>query len=510
MLKKTLLTLSIYAAALFAIDQPAYAQVLEFKVTASDPALNDIFGSSVSIFEVYAIVGAPNHDENNVSNSGAAYVYKYNGTTWIQEFKLLPSVGAANDLFGTSVSIYGEYAVVGAPNLENNGTTPGAAYVFKRTGTSWVQEEKLFPSDGAAGDMFGISVSIHGDYAIVGAYLHDDIGLSNSGSAYIFLRNVNSWMEEDELLADIADNDEYFGYSVSISGDYAAVSAPIDNEKGLNSGSAYVFNRNGTIWSQQDKLLAADGVAQDWFGQSISISFDNVVVGAPFHDDQGDGSGSAYVFHRTSTSWVQEDELLPLGGKEKDFFGWSVSIHGDTLIVGAYTYKDFLADSTGSSYVFKRTGTSWNEAVKLLAFDREKIDFFGYSVSIYNGWVIVGAIGDDDNNAEESGSAYVFSGIIVGIDDERAGIPEEFTLFQNRPNPFNPETVIEYTLPIRSDVKLIVYNLRGQEVAQLVNGLMPAGYHSATWNASGFASGIYFYRLQAGDFVQTKKMLLLK
>ena len=411
MLKKTLtLTITICALALLAMAQPANAQVLEFKVTASDPALNDIFGHSVSIFEDYAIVGAPRHAENGIINSGAAYVYRYNGTTWDEEFKLVPSLGAVDDFFGTSVSINGEYAVVGAPNIENNGTTPGAAYVFKRTGTSWAQKAKLFPSDGIAGDMFGISVSINGDYAIVGAYLHGDNALSNSGSAYVFHRNGTSWPEEDELLADIADNDEYFGYSVSIFGDYAAISAPIDNENGLNSGSGYAFKRTGTSWAQEEKLLAADGVAQDWFGQSISIFGEYVVVGAPFHDEQGDGSGSAYMFHRTGTSWLQEDELLPADGKMEDFFGWSVSIYADTLIVGAHTYKDNAADSTGSAYIFKRDGTNWDEAVQFLAFDKQEVDFFGYSVSIYANWVIVGAIGDDDNNAEESGSAYLLSG----------------------------------------------------------------------------------------------------
>ena len=238
MLKKTLLTLTMYAAVLLAISKPANAQVLEFKVTASDPALTDLFGSSVSIFEDYAIVGAPRHAENGIINSGAAYVYRYNGTTWDEEFKLVPSLGAVDDFFGTSVSINGEYAVVGAPNIENNGTTPGAAYVFKRTGTSWMQEEKLFPSDGIAGDMFGISVSINGDYAIVWAYLHGDNALSNSGSAYVFHRNGTSWPEEDELLADIVDNDEYFGYSVSIAVDYAVVGAYRGYGIGQNSGSA--------------------------------------------------------------------------------------------------------------------------------------------------------------------------------------------------------------------------------------------------------------------------------
>ena len=124
-------------------------------------------------------------------------------------------------------------------------------------------------------------------------------------------------------------------------------------------------------------------------------------------------------------------------------------------------------------------------------------------------YAIVGAEADDDDGSG-SGSAYVYSGIIVSIDNERAGLPTEFTLSQNHPNPFNPVTVIEYTLPIRSEVNLTIFNLSGEKVALLFNGTVPAGNHRVTWDASSLASGVYFYRLQAGDFVETKKMLLIK
>ena len=146
---------------------------------------------------------------------------------------------------------------------------------------------------------------------------------------------------------------------------------------------------------------------------------------------------------------------------------------------------------------------------KLSASDGAADDFFGWSVSIFGDYAVVGASRDDDNGSA-SGSAYVYSGIIVGIDDEGKELSMEFTLSQNHPNPFNPRTVIDYSLPIRSDVKLIIYNLRGQEVTFLINGNMPAGNHQVIWDASNVSSGIYFYRLQAGDFVQTRKMVLLK
>ena len=370
-----------------------------------------------------------------------------------------------------------------------------------------INEFKITASDGGAVDQFGFSVSISGDYAIVGAFLDDDNG-DDSGSAYVFKRTGSSWAEEAKLLASDGAADDGFGFSVSISGDYAVVGAALDDDNGDNSGSAYVFKRTGTIWSQEAKLLASDGAALDRFGFSVSISGDYAAVGAYFDDDNGDDSGSAYVFKRTGTSWAEEAKLLPSDGAADDLFGYSVSISGDYALVGA-RFDDDNGDDSGSAYLFKRTGTSWAQEAKLLASDGAAGDVFGHSVSISGNYAVVGAALDDDNGGD-SGSAYVYSDIIVGIDDERAGLPAQFTLSQNHPNPFNPMTVVEYALPKASRVSLVIYNLRGEEIARLVEGEIPAGNHSAIWNASNVSSGIYFYRLQAGDFVQTRKMVLLK
>ncbi|MCX5635489.1 MAG: FG-GAP repeat protein [Planctomycetota bacterium] len=179
--------------------------------------------------------------------------------TWLERQKLLASDGTAGILFGRSVSISGNYAIVGASSDDDNGGDSGSAYIFNRDGTNWVQQQKLTASDGAASDQFGYSVSISGDYAIVGAYGDDDKG-SASGSAYIFKRDGTSWVQQQKLLAsaDGATND-YFGRSVSISGDYAIAGAYGDDDKGSCSGSAYIFKRDGTSWSEQAK---SNGMAQ--------------------------------------------------------------------------------------------------------------------------------------------------------------------------------------------------------------------------------------------------------
>ena len=387
------------------VSQPAYAQVSEFKITASDGAAVDAFGYSVSISGDYAVVGAFLDDDSG-SSSGSAYIFKRVGESWAQEAKLLPADGAASDKFGRSVSISGDYAVVGAFFDSDNGIASGSAYVFKRTGASWAQEAKLLPSDGAISDVFGISVSISGDYAVVGASGDDDNG-SASGSAYVFKRSGTSWAQETKLLPSDAATGDFFGKSVSISGDYAVVGAQEDDDNGTNSGSAYVFKRAGASWAQETKLLPSDGATIDVFGISVSISGDYAVVGAHRDSDNGSFSGSAYVFKRTDVTWTQEAKLLPSDGAADDQFGISVSISGDYAVVGAQENDDNGSNS-GSAYLFKRSDTIWTQEAKLLASDGAAADEFGRSVSISGDYAVVGAWRDNDNGTD-AGSAYLYS-----------------------------------------------------------------------------------------------------
>ena len=741
----------ICAVASLAISELAYAQINEFKITASDAAADDHGGESVSISGDYAVVGARLDDNDNGTDAGSVYIFKRTGTSWTQEAKLLASDGAAGDWFGLFVSISGDYVVVGARRDDDNGAESGSAYVFKRTGTSWAQEAKLLPlkldgtSDGAAGDRFGVSVSVYGDYVVVGAWLDDDKG-TDSGSAYVFKRSGTSWAEEEKLLASDGAEFDNFGSSISIYGDYVFVGAVGDNDNGRRSGSVYVFKRTSTGWAEEAKLLPSDGATEDWFGWSVSISGNYAVVGARLDGDNGNRSGSAYVFKRTSTSWAEEAKLLASDGAADDQFGVSVSISGDYAVVGAFFHDD-SGDRSGSAYFFKRTSTSWAEEAKILASDGAVLDLFGRSVSISGDYAIVGAPLDTDNGIR-SGSAYLYkfttspgsiagtvndevgpvsgaiidlldnSGLIdtrntledgtyefteidpgqysvemvtplshfsvspamvdvsvqsgqqtvvdfqlerkaivleaqgggywkhqvnaliknrsadetetsllgylediktyfdifdgvelslqglqgvlnppkpapmkaraerqfmslllnlvsdklatfteVSSDDDAAeaiihinsllndpgstdaeyekakdiaeainsgdlpmdpalipeglaktsawwlsaiSIPKEFELKQNFPNPFNPETQIRYTLPEANRVSIVVYNLKGGEVARLIDNVQSAGKYSISWNASNVASGVYIYRIIAGDFVQTRKMLLMK
>ena len=231
-------------------------------------------------------------------DAGAHYPITVDPLIVNQEAKLTANDAATNDFFGTSVAISGDSVVVGANLDDDGGSASGSAYVFTRSGTVWSQQAKLTASDAAAFDQFGTSVAISGDSVVVGANFDDDGG-SDSGSAYVFTRSGTVWSQQAKLTANDAAAGDAFGISVSISGDSVVVGAPSDDDGGSGSGSAYVFTRSGTEWSQQEKLTASDAAESDRFGISVAISGDSVVVGANLDDDGGSDSGSAYVFTRS-------------------------------------------------------------------------------------------------------------------------------------------------------------------------------------------------------------------
>ena len=337
--------------------------------------------------------------------------------------KLLASDGADIDYFGTSVSISsdGLTAIVGARGDDDKGSFSGSAYIFNYDNISdtWTQTTKLLASDGEPFDYLGFSVTISGDglTAIVGVYGDDDNG-SFSGSAYIFNYANGTWTQTTKLLASDGAPSDYFGYSVSISNDglTAIVGAYRDDDNGSGSGSAYIFNYANGTWTQTTKLLASDGAPSDFFSISVSISNDGLtaIVGAYLDDDDGSNSGSAYIFNydNISDTWTQT-KLLASDAAPGDTFGTSVSISNDglTAIVGAYGDDDNGSNS-GSAYIFNYDNISdtWTQT-KLLASDGAPGDQFGKAAVSISGdglTAIVGSSGDDDNGSN-SGSAYIFN-----------------------------------------------------------------------------------------------------
>lgn len=324
----------------------------------------DRFGVSTSISGNYAFVGAYLDDIGANADQGSVSIYQYNGSSWVFMNKITDPTGEAGDQFGVSLSISGNYAVVGAlgDNVGVN-ANQGSVTIYRYNGTNWVFMQQLIDPTGAAGDNFGFSVSISGNYIIVGAS-GDAIGSNASqGSASIFQYNGTSWVFMQQLIDATGSATDVFGYSVSISGNYAIVGAPLD-DVGLNleQGSASIYKYDGSTWVLMQKLTDATGAGDDLFGTSVSISGDYAIVGAA-SDNIGSNSaqGSASAYRYDGSSWVLMQKLTDANGGPGDNFGYSVSISGNYVIVGAYFDDVGSQLDQGSASIYLRMGLGWQK-----------------------------------------------------------------------------------------------------------------------------------------------------
>jgi hypothetical protein len=503
------------------------------KLTASDAVLGDYLGWSVSVSGDVAVVGAVFDDCAVGDFCGSAYVYRFNGSTWVQEQKLTASDAAHGDLFGLSVSVSGDTVVVGAPYDDGGaGVRCGSAYVFRFKGSAWVQEQKLTASDAAQEDLFGSSVSVSGDAAVVGAHVADCGAGFDCGSAYVYRFNGSTWIEEQKLTAPDAAALDFFGGSVSVSGDVAVVGASHDDcAGGFNCGSAYVYRFIGSTWVQEQKLTASDAVADDNFGISVSISGDTVLVGAPpDFCGAGDFCGSAYVYRFNGSTWEEQAKLIASPAAPNDQFGQSVSVSGEVAVVGAATDA-----CCGSAYIYRFNGSTWTQQAKLTASDAAASDNFGVSVSVSGDVAVVGTIGDDCAAGLDCGSAYVYAladcnanGIPDGCDIvaetstdvNQNGVPDECdapSIGWNS-DPLSPDRTTR-SLGFRVEAAVTAIGSVGQNaikvtMVDLQNPIPPNApccppqdfhtYESATCTAAGQSGGCARWVGQPGTFYETQ------
>ena len=449
------------------------------------------FGSTVSISEKTAAIGAPtaNGGQDNPANKGgqdnsfgSIYIFLRSGNEWIQRAKFEGDDTDIGDRFGSSVSIDRNTIVVGAPRDDDAGVSSGSAYIFVRDGDRWKQQAKLVPKDLGRSDTFGSAVFVRGDTVVVGATGHTPIGGARfAGAAYVFVREGEHWVQQAKLIAADAGKTDRFGSSVAIGGDTIVVGSPLhDTDAGTDAGAAYIFVPDGVIWKQQAKLVSKEARAKDHhFGNSVATSGNIAIVGAPGDDDAARASGAVYSFVRADGVWEERQKVVADNGAQDLKFGFSVAMSGDTVVISSYNrslVRDIWPNVAGAgAYVY--------------------------------------------NSVEDFGTPPF---AVEPFESRRTtlGQVKRTALYQNFPNPFNPETWIPYDLKDDASVTITIYDLNGHPVRALKLGRQEPGlYHSkakaAYWdgkNAAGEAvsSGLYFYNLRVGGENYLRKALLLK
>ncbi len=379
--------------------------IAQQKINASDVASGDYFGSSVSVSGEIAVVGAEQRDCDAGRWCGAAYIYRFNGTSWVEEQQLLESNQLAETYFGRWVAVSGDTVMIKGLNLD--------VFVYKYNGVSWIEQQTLTIADPPASDSWA-SLTLNGDIAVVGARGEDCAAGPFCGAAYVFRYNGTSWVEQQKLTASDVDTQDGFGESISVSGDTIVVGAARNGcADGNACGSAYVFRYNGTSWVEQQKLTAFDAAAIDLFGGAVSISGDVVVIGSTDDDcAAGNRCGAAYVYRFNGTSWVLDQKLTESVEGEFNLFGESVSVSGDMIVVGASDACPTVS-LCGSAYVYTFNGTSWEEEQKLTAPIINGSNGFGDSVFANLDTVFVGSKEDADcgdiPNAGSCGATFVYN-----------------------------------------------------------------------------------------------------
>ncbi len=387
------------------------------KITSTPRGVGAQFGNAVAISGNTMVVGA-RFDGTTASQAGAAYVYILSGGTWAQQAVLLANDGAVADKFGYSVAISENTIVVGAYNDDSPLSNAGSAYVFVRSGTTWSFQQKLTASDGTADDEFGSAVGIQGETIVVGAHFADLPNNSEAGSAYVYRRTGTIWTQTQKLIPVSTGGSvilgDHFGDSVAMSGSKTAIGAAGDDTPFTSAGAVYVFAESGGVFAQQQKLTIPTGANGDQFGFSVAIEGNTMVGGAiQYTPIIGQPAyGAAYVYEFNGSTWVSQGRIVASDGASVDRFGYSVAVSNNVVAVGARE-DDTTAGGpdAGSAYIFTRTGATWTEKQKLAPADPFNGDRFGYAVAFQSGNVIVGAAEKALTSPNGQGAVFYYTQI---------------------------------------------------------------------------------------------------
>ena len=373
------------------------------KVIIDDGAQGDFFGWAIAISGDTALVGAYGVTVGNYKQQGLAYIFTESDGLWTLAATLVANDGRAFDTFGSAVALSNGVAAVGAYQAEGG---RGYVYVFTGSGSHWTQKAKLSTGTNAE-ECLGWSVGVSGQTVLAGAPFAEIDG-KQFGAVYAYAPTNGVWSETQQILASDGQLGDFFGNAIATDGSNAVIgadSAQIGNN--YTQGAAYVFKNSGGTWIEQAKLVADDGVAFDNFGRSVAISGSTILAGAPYAVIDGNAfEGAVYVFDGADADWTQTQKLTAADGTVNTYFGWTVAVAGDKALVGATSFYD---PDTGAVYVLGRSQGQWAQTQELVSGDGPDPDYFGWSVGLSDTGALMGEplakVGDN----YDQGASYFYS-----------------------------------------------------------------------------------------------------
>ena len=376
----------------------------EQKLSADNGAAQYGFGRGIAISGDTAFVAAL-----NAPAGGAVYVFERTQAGWsqVQQLNAIDSPDGAN--FGFSIAIDNDTAVIGADRttLTDDGLRhQGAAYIFRKGDDGlWTQMQMLTASDFGAEAQFGNAVAISGDTVLIGAFnstIDDNV---YQGAAYVFTRNGTTWTESQKLVADDGAGGDDFGNAVALDGSRALVAAQYGSGLSAQTGTVYEFENAAGVWTQTAKLSADDGAFFDTFGYAIALAGDTALITAPYAQvGDNPGQGAVYVFDLAGGGQTQTQKVAASDGAASDALGASIALDGDTMLVGASSALEYA----GGAWLFSNVGGTWGEVGRLSGSDEASGDNVGYAVALSGTTAILGAPLQTIDGNSAQGAAYFF------------------------------------------------------------------------------------------------------
>ncbi|MFT5542281.1 MAG: hypothetical protein ACI97K_001488 [Glaciecola sp.] len=375
-------------------------------VLAVDGKAGDSFGYSAAIDGTTLLIGAYKADIDGVIDAGAAYVYVLGDNGWHQQAKLVADPAFAEDTLGGKVALKNDVAMLGVMLRDDKGKDSGAVVSFERESSTWKQNQIFTAPDAKPGDAFGQSIALTENHLIIGAPRNDAVEV-DSGAAYIYKRERDTWRYQTKITASDGAAGDLFGISIAVDGNTILVGADLHDEKAENAGAVYVYVLDDNQWKQEAKLIASDGGKTDIFGVRVALSKNTALVSARRDDTEelGIDAGSAYIFVRDGNTWTQQGKLTSPDGQADDRFGRDVALSGDIAIISAMNH-DANGSNTGALYVYKNGSDGWRYTSKFLAKSSMPDDKFGWSVALSNSVAVV-ATPNHDAKGQESGAVFI-------------------------------------------------------------------------------------------------------
>jgi len=367
------------------------------KLVPNDAEADDSFGQNLSLSGDFSVISSRDFLFTD------AYIFEFVGSKWVEKQKLIPSDREAGFFQTIFIDIHESRLIIGSPHDQDNGILSGAAYIFEYNGTSWIEMQKVFSSDISSGDGFGGDVIIRGDIAFVGGSGDEDDDL---GAVYVFEYNGQQWIETQKIVPPEEIFRSYFGDRLMFSDGKLFVRSWEDESVDNHSGSVFIFEFDGQSWVNTHKLAPSNSLSADYFGNQIAVSRNRVVIGTPSVFNKG----AVYIYEYDGSTWNETARIEASDAYDSDYFGISVGTFGNSILVGADT--DDIGESSGSVYFFEYDGLKWNEVEKIIPTGTLSFDFFGRSMKVDNAKALIGSYGEDDSGDDSgSAFIYDFNPI---------------------------------------------------------------------------------------------------